>query len=187
METTKTDQPVLKTIDLVYIGIFAVLIAICSWISIPAAVPFTLQTFGIFVTARILGGKRTVFAVLVYLLMGCIGLPVFSGFGAGAGVLMGSTGGYLIGFLFSALVIWLFEKVLGCGKAAVLFSMVIGLVVCYAFGTIWFLAVYAKTKGPISVMTALGWCVFPFIIPDLIKIALAFVVGERVKKQGIGF
>ena len=95
-----------KTYDMVYIAIFAVLMAICSWISIPMAVPFTLQTFGVFMAVGILGGKRGTFAVLIYIILGAIGVPVFAGFSGGIGVLLSSTGGYIIGFLFSALVMW---------------------------------------------------------------------------------
>ena len=89
-----------KTYDLVYVSIFVVLIAVCSWISIPLTVPVTLQTFGVFIAVGLLGGKRGTLAVLVYILMGAIGIPVFSGF----------TGGYIVGFLFSALLMWGMEK-----------------------------------------------------------------------------
>ena len=92
-----------KTYDLAYIAIFAVLIAICSWISIPMTVPFTLQTFGVFMAVGVLGGKRGSLAVLVYILLGAIGVPVFAGFSGGLGILLNNTGGYIIGFLFSFL------------------------------------------------------------------------------------
>ena len=95
-----------KTYDIVYIGVFAVIMAICSWISIPTTVPFTLQTFGVFIAVGVLGGKRGSLAVLVFIILGAIGIPVFSGMTGGVGILLGSTGGYIIGFLFSALVMW---------------------------------------------------------------------------------
>lgn len=69
-----------KTYDLVYIAVFAVVMAVCSWISIPAQVPFTLQTFGVFMAVGVLGGKRGTLAVLVYVLLGAVGVPVFAGF-----------------------------------------------------------------------------------------------------------
>ena len=69
-----------KTYDMVYIAVFAVLMAICSWISIPATVPFTLQTFAVFLAVCVLGGKRGTIAVVVYILLGAIGIPVFAGF-----------------------------------------------------------------------------------------------------------
>ena len=102
-----------KTYDLAYIAIFAVVMAVCSWISIPMTVPFTLQTFGVFMAVGVLGGKRGTLAVLVYILLGVVGVPVFAGFSGGIGVLLNTTGGYIVGFLFSALVMWGIEKVLG--------------------------------------------------------------------------
>lgn len=167
---------------MVYCAMFAVLIAVCSWISIPATVPFTLQTFGIFVTVGILGGKRGSVSVLIYLLLGAVGIPVFAGFKGGIGALLGTTGGYIIGFLFSALIMWGMEVLLGKKLWVLAVSMVLGLLACYAFGTIWFMVVYARTSGAIGLMTALGWCAFPFILPDVIKIALALVLSKRLAK-----
>ena len=171
-----------NTRDMIYIAMFAIMIAVCSWISVPATVPFTLQTFGVFVTVGVLGGKRGSLSVLVYLLLGTIGIPVFAGFSGGLGCLLGTTGGYIIGFLFSALVMWGMEIVFGKSTLVLALSMIIGLFVCYLFGTIWFMTVYARTTGAIGVMTALGWCVFPYIIPDAIKIVLAMVLCKRMAK-----
>ena len=93
-----------KALDLAYIALMAALIALCAWISVPLGpVPFTMQTFGIFAA---LGGRRGTLAFLIYLLLGIVGLPVFSGFSAGAGVLFGATGGYLLGYLAAALLFW---------------------------------------------------------------------------------
>ncbi|MGN0242662.1 MAG: biotin transporter BioY [Lachnospiraceae bacterium] len=169
-----------KILDMAYIALFAVLIAVCSWISIPATVPFTLQTFGVFVTVGLLGGKRGSLSVLLYLLLGAIGIPVFSGFTGGIGIILGSTGGYIIGFLLSALLMWGMEKLLGRKTWTLALSMILALLVCYAFGTIWFMAVYAKNTGAVGLWTALGWCVFPFIIPDMVKIALALLISRRL-------
>lgn len=171
-----------STHDLVYISVFAVIIAICSWISIPSTIPFTLQTLGVFVTVGVLGGKRGTIAVLIYILMGAVGIPVFSGFTCGIGILMGSTGGYIIGFLFTALVMWGIEKLFGRRRIVLNLSMAAGLVTCYAVGTVWYMAVYARTTGAVGLGTVLGWCVFPFIIPDLIKIAAAMFLTDRISK-----
>ena len=176
----KTSQPKFRTVDMAYIALFAVMIAVCSWISIPATVPFTLQTFGVFLAVGVLGGKRGTLAVLVYLLLGIVGLPVFAGFSGGIGCLLGTTGGYIVGFLFSALVMWAMERFLGKKPWVLALSMVLGLIVCYAFGTVWFMQVYAKTTGAIGLWTALGWCVFPYIVPDLVKIVLAMVLCKRL-------
>lgn len=170
----------MRTVDMAYIALFAVMIAVCAWISIPATVPFTLQTLGVFLAVGVLGGKRGTLAVLVYLLLGAVGLPVFAGFAGGAGSLLGSTGGYLVGFLFTALVMWAMERLLGKKTWTLALSMVLGLVVCYVFGTAWFMLVYANTTGEIGLLTALGWCVFPYILPDLLKAALALLLCRRL-------
>ena len=170
-----------KTYDMVYIGIFTVLIAVCSWISIPAAVPFTLQTFGVFMAVEVLGGKRGTMAVLVYILMGAVGIPVFAGFQGGIGVIFNTTGGYIVGFLCSALIVWAAESLFGKKPLVRLLSMAAGLIACYVLGTIWFMVVYGRTTGAVGLMTVLGWCVIPFIIPDLVKIGLAYVISRKIR------
>ena len=177
MEATRS-----KTYDMAYIAIFAVLMAICSWISIPMAVPFTLQTFGVFMAVGVLGGKRGSLAVLIYILLGAIGVPVFAGFSGGIGVILNTTGGYIVGFSFSALVMWGMETLLGRKPVIQIISMVVGLIVCYALGTAWFMVVYARNTGAVGLGAVLGWCVIPFIIPDLVKIALAFVLSRKIRK-----
>lgn len=171
-----------KTLSMTYMAIFAALIAICSWISIPSSVPFTMQTFAVFLTCGLLGGKRSTVTVLVYLLLGAIGLPVFAGFSGGLGALFGMTGGYLLGFVFIGLVTWLFEKLFGKKAPVLIAALVVGLIVCYAFGTAWFMFMYTKNVGSIGLTGVLGMCVFPFIIPDLIKMALALILTNRLKK-----
>lgn len=179
MTTTETTRR-MKTLDMAYIAVFAGVMAICSWISIPATVPFTLQTFGVFLAVGVLGGKRGTLSVLIYILLGAIGLPVFAGFSGGVGSLIGTTGGYIIGFLFSALVMWGMEAALGKKLWVRALSMVLGLAVCYAFGTAWFMVVYARSTGAVGLGTVLGWCVIPFIIPDIVKIALALLLCKRL-------
>jgi biotin transport system substrate-specific component len=181
----QTPHAKLTTLDMVYIAFFTILIAVCAWISIPAAVPFTLQTFGVLCAMGLLGGKHSFWAVLVYLLLGAAGIPVFSGFRGGIGVLLGVTGGYLAGFLVSTLLYWLTTKLLGEKNWVRMLGMALGLIACYAFGTAWFMVAYTSATGPITLATALGWCVIPFILPEIVKIALAFfmvrVIPKRVK------
>ncbi len=167
--------------DMALSALFAALIAVCSWISVPSAVPFTLQTFGVFMAAGLLGGKRGTVSVLIYILLGATGIPVFSGFKGGAGVLAGSTGGYIVGFLFTAIIMWLFEAKARNRKYTLPISMAVGLLACYAFGTAWFMLVYARTSGSVGLVTALTWCVFPFILPDAAKITLACFLIRRIK------
>lgn len=169
--------------DITYTAAMAGLIAVCSWISIPAAVPFTLQTFAVYLALELLGGKRGTFSVLVYLLLGASGLPVFAGFSGGVGVLFGSTGGYILGFLGLSLLYWGFTANFGKKLPVRIAAMILGLAVCYTFGTVWFLIVYTHTTGPVGLATTLGWCVFPFILPDLIKLILAVVLAGRLTKH----
>lgn len=171
-----------KTSDIVYIGIFAAMISICSWITIPATIPFTLQTMGIFTAIGILGGQRGTLAVLTYILLGAVGIPVFSGFSSGIGIIFGTTGGYIIGFLFSAILMWGIEAIFGRNQIVFILSMIAGLFVCYAFGTAWFMIVYTQQSGFIELSTVLGWCVIPFLIPDFIKMAVALFLTKRLKK-----
>ena len=163
-------------------ALFAGLIAACAWITVPAAVPFTMQTFGICAALFVLGGRRGTWAVGVYLLLGFVGLPVFSGFQGGPGTLLGTTGGYILGFFAMAAVYWLMTAWLGEKLPVSILAMVLGLLVCYIFGTIWFMVLYARNSGPIGLATALGWCVFPFVIPDLAKLALAALLARRVSR-----
>lgn len=170
-----------RTYRIVYTGIFAVLLAICAWISIPTLIPLTLQTFGIFFTILTIGGKQGTFAILLYLLLGIIGIPVFSGFGAGPGYLLGSTGGYAMGFLLIGLVYWLFEKILFKKPILQILAILIGLLLCYTFGTFWFLFVSMNSGNRLGIMPALSMCVFPFIIPDLCKLFFAYALSRRLK------
>ena len=170
-----------KITDMVYIGLSAAIIAVCSWISIPLTVPITLQTMGVVLISGLFGAKRGTLSILLYILIGAIGVPVFSGFKSGFGVLIGSTGGYIIGFIFTALIVGIVSDKTNKLWALIL-SMGVGILVCYAFGTAWFAVVYAKTNEPASLATILGWCVIPFLIPDAIKIALAAVLTNRLKK-----
>lgn len=171
-----------KTYDMAYIAVFTVLMAICSWISIPGPVPFTLQTFAVFLAVLLLGGKRSLIAVTVYILLGAVGIPVFAGFSGGIGIIIGTTGGYIVGFILVALIMWLAERLFGKKLWVQTVSMVLGLTACYALGTAWFMLVYMRTTGSISLMTVLGWCVIPFIIPDLLKIALALTLSASLRK-----
>ena len=171
-----------RTKNMVLTALFAALIAVCSWITVPGPVPFTLQTMAVFLAVGLLGGKNGSICVLLYILLGAVGLPVFAGFKGGIGALLGTTGGYILGFLFSALLMWAMEKTMGQKTWVLILSMVLGLLVCYAFGTVWFRFVYLKTTGAVGWMTVLGWCVFPFLIPDGLKIALASLLTLKLRK-----
>lgn len=178
-ERTETKKG-FRTVDLAYMGLFVALMAVCSWINIPTTVPFTLQTFAIFAAVAILGLLRGTIAVIAYILLGLVGAPVFAGFSGGPSALFGTTGGYIIGFIFTAVITGGIIKVFGKKVWVMVIAMVLGLIACYAFGTAWFMFVYARDVEAIGLVTALGWCVFPFIIPDCIKIVMAIVLEKSV-------
>lgn len=185
MNRTETAKRKYETIDLAYMALGAVLIALCSWISIPAVVPFTMQTFAVFLVLLILGGRRGTMTIVVYVLLGAVGLPVFSQFGAGIGVLLGSTGGYILGFIFMGLTYRLVTGAAGRSRSGKVrwteaAALVLGLLVLYAFGTAWYMFMYARTQGGAGLMSVLLLCVIPFVIPDLIKLALALALARRL-------
>lgn len=163
---------------MVYIAMFAVLISICAWICVPTAVPFTMQTFAVFIALLLLGGKRGTIAVCLYIGLGAVGLPVFSGMRGGLGQLLGPTGGYIIGFVGMALIYWLFEHAHQGGLVWKITSLAVGLVMCYAVGTVWFMVTYARNGNAIGLGAVLATCVVPFILPDLAKLLLSVVVAK---------
>ena len=153
-------------------ALFAARTAVCAWISIPVGdIAFTMQTFAIFLALGLLGGKWGTVSILIYLLLGAVGMPVFSGFQGGFGALLGVTGGYLWGFLFSGLAYWALER-LGSLPA-----MIAGQLVCYLCGSLWFLH---WSGGGIGLV--LLRCVVPYLIPDTIKLALALRLSRRLSK-----
>jgi len=136
----------------------------------------------VFAALLALGGKRGTYAVTAYLLLGAVGAPVFSNFRGGLDVLLGTTGGYILGFFFTALLYWVLTDHLGEGLPVKIAVGVLGLATCYAFGTAWYLILTFQSGNPMGLMTALGYCVFPFIIPDLVKLGLAVLLARRVEK-----
>ena len=124
--------------------------------------------------------------MVVYVLLGAVGVPVFGGFTGGIDIILRNTGGYIIGFIFSALVMWLLESILGRKTWAQAVSMTVGLLVCYAFGTAWFMFVYMRDTGAVGLSTVLGWCVLPFLVPDAVKIVLALLLSRALRRPLAG-
>lgn len=164
-------------------ALFAALLCLCAWISIPAAdVAFTLQTFGVALTLLLLKGKGGTVSVFVYLLLGAVGLPVFTGFQGGIGTLLGVTGGYIAGFLVWALLYWLITALSPDSLQARIFAMVAGLAACYAFGSVWFYTVYLQGGEAVGMGLVLLKCVVPYLLPDALKLSLAFLLAQRLKR-----
>ena len=167
----------------VLISLFTAIIAICSFISIPSVIPFTLQTLGIFTSLTVLGGKRGTLCTILYIVLGIVGVPVFSGFSAGLGHILGATGGYITGFIFLSLCYLLVTKLLGNTTKFKALGLISGLFICYLFGTLWYMAVYLKTWNTESFLSTISVCVLPFIIPDSIKITLALLIDRKLPSK----
>ena len=171
----------MKLKSITYISVMSVIIAICAWLTVPYTIPFTMQTFGVFFALLFLGGKRGTAAIALYLLLGALGLPVFSGFSGGLGHIFGATGGYMLGFLLTGVAYWVTEHLFGKSLKVSVQSLIFGLLLCYLFGTVWF-SIY--TDG-MSFLSAALVCVVPFIVPDLTKLALAVIIANRIKQASI--
>lgn len=186
MSETVSKKKKFSTLELVDMAIFSALMAVCSWISIPAPAPlapFTMQTFGVFIALLMLGAKRGGLSILVFVLMAIAGLPVLAGFSGGIGAVFGTTGGYILGFLLAAPVYWLCIKMLGEKQWVKVMALVIGLAVCYLFGTLWFMVVYTRQVAAVGFVSALGWCVLPYVLPDIGKLLLAWGLAAALSKR----
>ncbi len=173
----------MKTKSMILCAVFAAILCVFSVITIPIGpVPITLGTFGVMITAVILGPKKGFVSVLVFILLGAVGLPVFSGFKGGFQVLAGVTGGYLWSYIFMALIIGAISAKLPqnnlLGAVKIFLSCVLGIIVCYTLGTVQFMLI--KKGG--SLYSALAVCVIPFIPFDLAKALIASYAGMTVRK-----
>lgn len=183
MQTTNTMKKA-NTKMMIMAAIFAAVTAVCSQIQIPLApVPVNLSTFAVFLTAGLLGSRYGTLSMLVYVLLGAVGAPVFAGFTGGFGIITGPTGGYIIGYIFAALVTGLvIEKTAPKSNPMaapsilmLILAMVLGLGVCYLLGTIWFIHLTGWTLGK-SLMT----CVVIFLPGDALKIAAATILIKKL-------
>ncbi len=171
----------LSTKQMALIGVMTAVTCILGPIAIPlpiSPVPISFTNLAIYLTVYVLGMKAGTISYLVYLLVGFAGLPVFSGFTGGVGKLAGPTGGYLVGFIFMAIIAgWAIEHFQGKYMFHVL-GMVIGTMVCYVFGTVWL-----SGQLGISFTAGLGAGVIPYLPGDAAKIILAVLVGPKLRKE----
>ena len=162
---------------LVQMGVMAAVICVLAPLSIPiGVVPISFTNLAIYFALYLLGWKMGTCSLLCYLVIGMIGVPVFSGFSGGFGKLLGPTGGFIIGFIPLAVVSGLAIDKLH-NKILQFLGLVLGIVLCYAFGTAWFCF-----EAGVGIREALGVCVIPFIPGDLIKIVIAMAVGPMLRK-----
>lgn len=172
----------LSTKEIAYMGLITALLIISSWISVPLVIPFTLQIMAVAYSILHFRNLKSLIPLVVYIALGAMGLPVFSGFKGGIGVIMGPTGGFIFGFLLMC-----FGGSLFIGRAESfakkLIVLFISLLLCYASGLIWYVLVYTKESSPLAWKTAFLVCVLPFIIPDIINLLLAIFLDYRVRKH----
>lgn len=159
-------------------ALFCAVIIITSFISIPVfAIPITLQLFGVYVALYLLGGKLATISCALYVCLGALGLPVFAGFSGGLGRLFDATGGFIFGFLTICLTYWLITSLMNNSRLSRIVATSVSLVVFYLMGSIWYSVVYL---GGIShIWSALLATVLPFIIPDVLKISVAYYISGR--------
>lgn len=159
-------------------ALFAGITAVCSQIIIPMPmmVPISFSLFAVYLSGGLLGAATGALSQVVYILLGSVGLPIFSGFQAGAGVLLGPTGGYLWGYILAAWIVGYLTQKFGSGFWQLVAAMIAGLAACYTLGTIWFVVLTGK-----GLIVALAACVLPFLPGDAIKIALAALLVKRLQ------
>ena len=166
-----------KTYTLCLTALFTALICVLAQVQIPLGpVPFTMAMFAFFLTGAMLPPVWALAAGVAYLLLGCAGLPVFTGFSGGVGILLGPTGGYILGYPLMAMIaaFGVFRR----GFVWQVVGMVLGMAVCYAVGTAWFMV-----QSGSGLAQSLTLCVIPFVLPDLVKAVLATALARTLRRR----
>jgi biotin transport system substrate-specific component len=168
-----------KTKNMITIAVMTAVTCILGPLSINiGVVPISFTNLAIYFSLYLLGTKKGLVSYILYMLIGLVGVPVFSGFTGGLPKLVGPTGGYIVGFIFLALISGVFIEKFENKKILCIIGMILGTAVCYLFGTVWFIL---STKTPLAESMAL--CVFPFLPGDFIKILIAAFVGSKIRLQ----
>ncbi len=179
MKNTQEKNKKISTSAMAVVALMTAVLCVLAPFSIPVGpIPISLATFGLYLSVIILGRKKAVSVCLMYLLIGFIGLPVYSGFSGGPARLLGPTGGYLLGYILLTIVAGMIVDKFPKNRWLCLLGLVIGTMVCYMLGTAWL----AYQMG-ISFKEALVIGVFPFLIGDIIKMAAAVWIGPVIKIQ----
>ena len=176
--TVAVDNQKIRTKQMVLIALMTAVTCVLGPLSIPlpfSPVPISLTNFAIFLAIFVLGMKSGTISFIIYLLLGAVGVPVFSSFRGGLQVLAGPTGGYLIGFIFLALIMGFALDHFDRKLVPTIIGMIIGMVVCYAFGTVWL----AKLLS-LSFKEGLMMGVIPYLAGDVAKIIIAAIVGPKL-------
>ncbi len=183
--------------DICYIALFTAVLTVCSWIAIPIGdIPITLQTMGVCMAAGFLGWRRGMLCIIAYILLGVCCVPVFSGFKNFYALIGSASAGYAIGFIFTAFIVGITSdklKLVGDRLTSkvkrhivqlilLALSMAVGVAVCYVFGTLWYMVIYKGSVTANNLQLALTYCVYPYLLPDLIKIIGATFLVNYLKR-----
>ncbi len=168
--------------SMIFISLFATLMCVGAWLHFPSAVPATMQTFVVFCALGLLGSKKTFTVLVIYIMLGLVGLPVFSGFTSGIGALTGPTAGFVWGFLLGVPVFYIFEKYFYDNKTVTIIGYIIYILLHYIPGALWYCHF---TLGRLTVQGILSSSlvtVVPFILPDAVKLFLAIIVVGKIQR-----
>lgn len=162
-------------------ALFAAVLAVASWISIPlpfTPIPVNLATLAVTLAGALLGWRNGTFSVLIYILLGAVGVPVFAGFTGGLGHIAGPTGGYILGYITSAFICGvIMQNFYENGRWwMIAIAALLGTASCYILGTIWFIILTGNTLA-----ASLSMCVIPFLPGDAFKIAASVFVVTALK------
>jgi len=157
----------------------AAIIAVLAQVTIPLPlIPITGQTLAVGIVVTILGTRLGTISVLLYILLGAVGLPVFSGMSGGLGILVGPTGGYIVGFLVTAIIMGLYLDQFGITFVHAIIANIIGMIITLAFGTVW-LKIVAEYTWTAAFMGGVA----PFIVVGIVKAVLAAWIGVIVRRR----
>lgn len=179
--TTIETKPKFTVKQLALVGLMTAVICVLGplALNIPVSpVPISLGTLAIYFVVSVLGMKLGTISVIIYILLGLAGVPIFAGFTSGPGKLFGPTGGYIIGYIFMALICGFFVDHFGRKLPVYFLGMLLGTAVCYLLGTLW-LGFQMNMSFPKALMAG----VIPYIPGDLVKLIIAMVVGFQVRKR----
>ena len=179
MNKLQRENNKISTSAMAVVALMTAVVCVLAPFSIPIGpIPVSLTTFGLCLSVMILGRKKATMVCLMYLLIGFVGLPVFSGFTGGPAKLLGPTGGYLLGYvLLTSIAGWFVDKFLR-KRGMCLLGVVLGTIVCYAVGTIWL-----SIQMDIGFLEALMLGVVPFLTGDVIKMVAAVWVGSVIRNR----
>ncbi len=166
-----------KTSQLIYVAFGVALLTVCGWISVPSPIPFTLQILGVFVLSGVLGAKLSLLCILCHILLGLIGLPVFSSFKNGSAAIFSPTGGYILGFVLASLIVGFSAQRIGRKSLPLILSMTAAILVCYSCEFVWFKLLYAQSERGVDILKIL---VLPFLPADICKVMVSSYLVKRI-------